>query len=432
MRYSNGMRSPIPNTEFATSPHRRRLSLRLPPLCAILLAAVTGGAAEINWENVKRGEWPVSPGVTMVALEVPEIPCQIRMVKFDLRNTALRFGVRQGRDALFTTASVGDMGNAIAETQKLYPIAGLNADFFNNSWRSPTYGNPVGLTISDFRVFTTGTRPTAEYRSLYQTADGKFHTGTLKFTGTVEAGERSFPVESLNALHERPRALRPGEPPRTALFTARWTGALPSDGLRLRFDTPPEATRRAVRTGRITGKIRAGQKLSGDPRDGAILGLTPADATGLGDLTGPVKISIGFDGAPGTIRNAVRIWTIPLENGKIRPTHEVANYPRSLFGLGPDRFVFFVADGRQPGWSKSLPSQDAARILAREGCDFAGQFDGGGSATLWVRGRYVNRPSGGRPRKVANAIFFSSCVPLPAGTGETAFPGSAHGMLWGF
>ena len=95
--------------------------------------------------------------------------------------------------------------------------------------------------------------------------------------------------------------------------------------------------------------------------------------------------------------------------GTISPTHEVGNYPRTLVGLGPGKIVLFVADGRSSR-SKSLPSREAAALLAAEGCTDAVQFDGGGSTTLLAGGEVLNRPSDGRPRKVAEGLFLT----LPA------------------
>lgn len=54
-----------------------------------------------------------------------------------------------------------------------------------------------------------------------------------------------------------------------------------------------------------------------------------------------------------------------------------------------------------------MTSREAAELLAAEGCTDAVQFDGGGSATLLAAGEVLNRPSDGRPRKVANGLFLT-------------------------
>ena len=106
------------------------------------------------------------------------------------------------------------------------------------------------------------------------------------------------------------------------------------------------------------------------------------------------------------VEEAVRPWTIPMRGGMVVPTHEVANYPRTLVGLGPGKIVLFVADARSSR-SRGVTSREAAELLAAEGCTDAVQFDGGGSATLLAAGEVLNRPSDGRPRKVANGLFLT-------------------------
>lgn len=140
-----------------------------------------------------------------------------------------------------------------------------------------------------------------------------------------------------------------------------------------------------------------------------------ADGTlGFGKLTSKTGEDGSFrafmDGAE--VVDAIRVWNRPLQNGRVvgskehvcYPDDEQKNYPRSLVGLGTNLVVFLVADARQYGWSLGMPSYHAAEILRREGCTDAGQFDGGGSTALWVEGKYLNRPSDGKPRAVANGL----------------------------
>lgn len=103
-------------------------------------------------------------------------------------------------------------------------------------------------------------------------------------------------------------------------------------------------------------------------------------------------------------------------------------YPRPLVGIGTNavgvatNLVLFVNDGRQLGWSVDFPDVDAYQIMINEGCNEVGEFDGGGSAAMWMafgadseynfgtdyktaHGNYVNRPSDGSPRKDACGVF---------------------------
>ena len=104
-------------------------------------------------------------------------------------------------------------------------------------------------------------------------------------------------------------------------------------------------------------------------------------------------------------------------------------YPRPLIGIGTNEvgvatnLVLFLNDGRQSGWSYHFPDVDAYQIMIDEGCSEVGEFDGGGSAAMWMadgpdsvyniqstsyktaHGNYVNRPSDGAPRLDACGIF---------------------------
>ena len=103
-------------------------------------------------------------------------------------------------------------------------------------------------------------------------------------------------------------------------------------------------------------------------------------------------------------------------------------YPRPLIGIGTNavgvatNLVLFVNDGRQTDWSNNFPDVDAYQIMIDEGCSEVGEFDGGGSAAMWMafgdeseynfgtthqtaHGNYVNKPSDGSPRKDVCGIF---------------------------
>ncbi len=103
-------------------------------------------------------------------------------------------------------------------------------------------------------------------------------------------------------------------------------------------------------------------------------------------------------------------------------------YPRPLIGIGTNavgvatNLVLFINDGRQTDWSYNFPDVDAYQIMIDEGCNEVGEFDGGGSAAMWMafgadseynfgttyqtaHGNYVNKPSDGSPRNDACGIF---------------------------
>ena len=56
------------------------------------------------------------------------------------------------------------------------------------------------------------------------------------------------------------------------------------------------------------------------------------------------------------------------------------------------RFIVTV-DGRRPGYSVGISLAEAARLMKSLGARDALNLDGGGSTTMVVGGRVVNRPS---------------------------------------
>lgn len=86
-------------------------------------------------------------------------------------------------------------------------------------------------------------------------------------------------------------------------------------------------------------------------------------------------------------------------------------HPRSAVGVDADRIVAVVTEGRAPD-EAGLTLGEMAVLMASLGCEQALNLDGGGSASLVVDGRLVNRPReaggaeipGGRP--VVTALAF--------------------------
>lgn len=82
-------------------------------------------------------------------------------------------------------------------------------------------------------------------------------------------------------------------------------------------------------------------------------------------------------------------------------------HPRTAVGVRSNgAWLFVVVDGRQPKVSKGMTLAELAALMKSLGCSDALNLDGGGSTTLYLRGRVVNSPSdtGNRERPVSDAI----------------------------
>jgi exopolysaccharide biosynthesis protein len=81
-------------------------------------------------------------------------------------------------------------------------------------------------------------------------------------------------------------------------------------------------------------------------------------------------------------------------------------HPRSAVGLSRDQKTLYlvVADGRRTGVPGMTLPQLAKFMSSRLSVCSAMNFDGGGSSTMWVTDRVVNRPSDGVERPVGDQL----------------------------
>lgn len=99
-----------------------------------------------------------------------------------------------------------------------------------------------------------------------------------------------------------------------------------------------------------------------------------------------------------------------------------APHPRTAVGLSKDgnTLYFVVADGRRTGIPGMTLAELAEFMTGELGACTAINLDGGGSSTMWVGDKVVNRPSDGVERPVADhlavvlASEYEGCAPPPA------------------
>ena len=130
-------------------------------------------------------------------------------------------------------------------------------------------------------------------------------------------------------------------------------------------------------------------------------------------------------GWPGVL-DAMGGSPILIENNKIMVSscgsYLCKRHPRSAVGIKSNGdIMFFQVDGRR-STSVGMTLVELAREMQRRGAVWAMNLDGGGSSTMWVRGKgVVNVPSDGDERSVTSAL-----IVLPGGDA-----GDPSGMLNG-
>jgi exopolysaccharide biosynthesis protein len=96
-------------------------------------------------------------------------------------------------------------------------------------------------------------------------------------------------------------------------------------------------------------------------------------------------------------------WT----DERIAAGFDTTRHPRTMIGSDAEGAIWLVTvDGRNPSVSLGMSFTELQRLARRLGLHSVLNLDGGGSTTMWVDGRIVNRPSDpGGPRKVSDAVL---------------------------
>ncbi|MGK5507419.1 phosphodiester glycosidase family protein [Brevibacillus formosus] len=97
-----------------------------------------------------------------------------------------------------------------------------------------------------------------------------------------------------------------------------------------------------------------------------------------------------------------------LQDGKRLPIpREWANarQPRTLIGhFDNGDLLLIVIDGRRDGWSNGVTLEEAQRKLQEWHVVDAYNLDGGGSSAFYYNGKLLNKPSGGKERRVVSNL----------------------------
>lgn len=113
------------------------------------------------------------------------------------------------------------------------------------------------------------------------------------------------------------------------------------------------------------------------------------------------SMTYAIQGGPLLVRKgAVLFETESLSDGVVSRRH-----PRTAIGLtGSGQWFFFVGDGRNAVHSVGFTLAETADILKKNGAAYALNLDGGGSSSVFLRGRVLNSLSDGRERPVSYGI----------------------------
>ncbi|PYT02157.1 MAG: hypothetical protein DMF60_22125 [Acidobacteria bacterium] len=325
-------------------------------------------------------------------------PWVINLLRVDLKQVELRLAHALDEGVgLETTSSMAARYGA---------IAAVNAGFFRTTG---TYrGESAGVLVLDGKLISEPIDGRAAFGLIKNALRTEIIFDHLKFNGDVESDRgRRFTIKGIN----RPRAsdemiVYTPEFHRTTLTTP--------DGIEL-----------IARRNKVI-RVRDGEGSSVIPLDGFVISASgSARAWALANLRVGSRVNLRWKVVPFKSESA-GLWkqasfvigggpqlikegrvAITFEDEKIAANFVSDRHPRTAISrLKDGRILIVTVDGRQPGISVGMKLPELATLLLEFGGSDGINLDGGGSTTMVLNGKLVNKPSdqnGERP--VSDALL---------------------------
>jgi exopolysaccharide biosynthesis protein len=346
----------------------------------------------------------IAPGVEYgeYQLQTEMGPLAIHVVAIETRRGDVHLGSVLAGDSLVSRGeTIGSMA------QRTRAIAGINADFFDIG----NTNRPVNMVVSAGALLQL---PYKRY-VLAVTRDGTPHIDEFTFSGEVEVGGRTLPLDAIDEM--------PHSDAGVSLLTPLYGRVPPRDTmtlatLQLLEGTPPLARYRITGTADNTVAQPPGYYLAAGADNNDVVDASGTDsvATITGDLAplGLSEIASAVGGGALILRDGAWYddYDAPyrVENARRMPCSGVAI-------AGDGRLYLVEVDGRQPDLSIGTTRPQFAALMRAFGATEGLLFDGGGSSTLVARrlgdrvADMTNSPSDGVERPVADGLFVYSTAP---------------------
>ena len=316
--------------------------------------------------------------------------------KFELRTKSPRnrvYGLKIHRSVLKNRVQIGFGEDKLLGTQTLseisksnHAIAAVNGSFFKAN------GTPIGLLIKDFKLLSV---PVLSRSCFGISNDGKAMIDRPKFQGEVVTEKGILKMEGLNQSTPADANI---------LFTHE-------------FGLKPAPTRNSYYlVFQDNSLLKVSESAPLIPRNGTVLRVNRDRFPWVPKLSAlsRVILSYGLSAPWNSMKLAIGGGPKLLEEGllavdyreKFSPQIIKQRAPRTAIGIDDfGNLILVVVDGRQ-ALSKGLTILEMADLMHSIGAKNAMNLDGGGSSTLFLDGKVVNKPSDGQERKVSNAILF--------------------------
>jgi exopolysaccharide biosynthesis protein len=379
-------------------------------LFAFLLATLTLHAQGPSSQSSKQTEPKsevIAPGIEHLQIirgfkseKESTGPWFINMLRIDLSQARLR--LVHAMDEAVGLETVSSM------SARYGALAAVNSGYFRTTG---TYrGDSVGVEVLGGKILSESNNARAAFGLIDKGGKQQLIFGHVKFEGQVIAGSRtSHPINGLN----RPRADN-----ELIIFTPEFHRTTL---------TEPSGLELIVRRGQVI-EVRDLQGSSSIPADGFVISASGAARDwALRNLRRGVRVRLNLRLSPVKIEQAdwkqatsiigggpqlIKNGRVEITNAaeKILPSFVSDGHPRTAIArLSSGQILLVTVDGRQPGESIGMSLTMLADLLLEFGAVEAINLDGGGSTTMVIRNKLVNRPSdatGERP--VSDAILLFS------------------------
>ena len=353
-------------------------------------------SARVVWGNDTNAPLRRSArAITYSHDQLPEGPWSVHIIKIDRANPTVEFHTTLAKGSGFGLTILTEQIKTVPPALGT-PVAAINGDYYRDK---RTYiGDPKGLQIMRGELVSGP----GEWSCFWIDRSGNPHIGNV--TSLLQVTWPNGVVTSFGLNEERANNA-------AVLYTsAIGTSTRTSGGTELILESNGDGPWLPLQAGTIySARVRSVRENGNAPLNSGTMVLSlgrqlasrlPKPAPGmtlkLSTATSPdlkgANIAIG--GGPQIVRGGQ----------VVRPNTTEVRHPRSAIGWNSNYFFLVEVDGRQRNLSVGMTLPELGAYLAKLGCDEAMNFDGGGSATIWVHGQVMNSPSEGRERGMANAL----------------------------
>jgi hypothetical protein len=327
--------------------------------------------------------------------DLPEGPWSIHVVKVDRSNRNLELHTALGNRTAIGLKPLSEQVKALPAGLG-HPVAAINGDYYRDE--GAYAGDPKGLQIMRGELISAPCGWTCFW---IDAAGNPWMTNVISRFEAAWPGGETVPL-GLNEETARNAAV---------LYTAAVGASTHTTrGLDLILERHGTNDWLPLRAGRsYLARLNATREHGNAPLTSGtmVLSLGPNLAARLPRLEPGAILKISTATTPdlGGVTTAIGGGPAIVRDGKAVARDEVnVRNPRTAIGWNRDFLYLLEVDGRQRYVSVGMTTRELSDYMVRLGCDSAMSLDGGGSATCWVYGQVMNRPSEGFERPMANAL----------------------------